>query len=167
MARLTYDIYDTAIFGAVANTLHTLFQIVQGQDAVHNRGFTNTRGAGQFPAEETFTIESIGVYPDADFIPADLESMWRGSYLELTVTNTTMLLSPLTVFAKYAAWGGHFTQATAADAAAIGKLGLGRKLPMPIEVPGGTQFKIEVFQAEATAAAMNVKCVLNGILERG
>jgi len=159
--------YDTAVFGAVADTLHTLFQIVQGQDATHNKGFTNTRGAGQFPSEEMFTIESIGIYPDADFILADLESMWRASYLELTVTNTTMLLSPLSVFAKYGGWGGHYTQASAADAAAIGKLGLGRKLPIPIEVKGGTQFKVEIFQSIATAASMNVKCVLNGILERG
>ncbi len=167
MGRLIYDLYDTAIFGASANKLHTLFQIIQGQDTTHVKGFTNTRGAGQFPSEEDFQIDSIGVYPDGDFILADLESMWRGSYLELTVTNTTMLLSPLSVFAKYAGWGGHYSQTAAADGAAIGKLGMGRKLDIPIEVDGGTQFKVEVFQAVATAASMNVKVVLNGILNRG
>lgn len=167
MGRIIYDIYDTAIFGVSANTLHNLFQIIQGQDATHVKGFTNTRGAGQFPSEEDFTIESVGVYPDADFILADLESMWRGSYLELTVTDKTMLLSPLAVFAKYAGWGGHYSQSTGADATAIGKLGMGRKLDIPIEVPGGTQFKVEVFQSVATAAGMNVKVVLNGILVRG
>ena len=78
-----------------------------------------------------------------------------------------MILSPLSVFAKYGGWGGHFAEAAASDVAAIGKLGMGRKLDIPIEVPGGTQFKVEVFQSIATAASMNLKIVLNGILDRG
>ncbi len=165
MADYTATLYDTAVFGTTAGAEHTLFQVAQGGDSTHVEAFTNMRGAGSLPNDEDFRVDEIAVFPDVNASAADLQNMTIGSFLEVRVSDKTVLKAPLAMFMKHAAYGGLYTQATAANEALIGLLGDGYKLPIPIAIPGGTSFRVRIYQGTAmSAASQNLKVALNGVL---
>lgn len=164
MADLRYFLYDTAVFGTTAGTEHVLFQVAQGGDATHTEDFTNSRGAGSLPSEERFVCDRIGVFVDAAIADAEVEKVFTGSFLEIRVADKSVFKAPLKVCAGYGGWSGHFTQATAANRALIGPAQGYCHLDIPIEIPGGTAFRVRVYQKTALAAAANVKVVLGGVL---
>jgi len=167
MTDFAYTLYDTAEFDDAADVEHTLFQVGQGADATHNKGFTNARGGGSMPGEERFEVKSIDVWLDADAIAADRENMWLASYLEFEVSDKTVLIAPLSQFAKNNSFGGFVGQAAAADEALIGRTGNGYHLEIPIILEGGNSFRVVVFQGTALATdPTNVKVALNGVLSR-
>lgn len=165
MPDYSFHIYDTALFGVTAGTTHTLFQVPQGGDATHVMDFTNMRGAGQFPVNEKFTIRKIMVASESELAEADVTAWYRLSYLKLLRSNHEDLISPLLPLIAYAGFGGHFTQAAAANRALIGRMGEGYVLTPNISIDGGDAFKIEVFQGVALSAAnQRIKVILEGIL---
>lgn len=164
MPDYRYDIYDTAVFGAAAATTFDLFQVPQGADATHTESFTNARGSGQFPVKENFLIDWIGVIYDYNTVLADIPKIQVGSFLKVIVNNFEILKAPLARFIANSAYGGHYSQAAAADEAVIGLIGNGYFLDIPILIPGGTQFKVQLFQNLAITAASNMKTVLCGKL---
>lgn len=164
MPDLRYALYDTYVFGAAASS-GRLFQVAEGGDATHVTAFTNSRGAGVIPQNEKFTIDRI--YAIEDYIPliANRVNITIASWIELIVSNRSVLKIPLILCWYNNAYGGHFAQAAAADLAVIGRMGQGYDLTdHPIVIDGGNQFVVVVNQGTAVAAASNVKFVLNGIL---
>lgn len=163
---LDYTLYDTAIFGTVANFESVLFQVAQGADVTHIESFTNMRGAGALPQEEAFKCNWIGVAVDfTSTLPQDYKAMWLGSFLEFRLSDKTVLKAPLAMFAAASGFSGHYSQAAAADNAAIGLMGNGYTLDIPIEISGGTAFRVRIVQGTVlSAVSKNVKVLLNGIL---
>ena len=103
----------------------------------------------------------------ADIVEADAMDMWIGAYLEFRLSDETRILAPLVEFAAHNGFGGHYSQAAAADGALIGRLGKGRDLEIPIMIPGGTIFRADVHQLTAlSVATTNVKIGLYGTLTR-
>lgn len=165
--KMRYDVYDTAFFGTVASTLFSLFQAAQGSTSVLTKSVTNSRGAGAFPQNETFTVDWLGVFLDELPNVVDAQSVFLDSYAEIRVNDETVLLTPLRMLAAKNGWGGHFGQAAAANLAAIGLMGEGKPLDIPIEIPGGTAFRVDVFQGTAlSAVTQSVRFVMSGILDR-
>lgn len=168
MADLTYTLYDTAVFGATVNAESILFQVAQGSDATHTEAFTNSRGAAQLPVGEKFLIRKVFAIPNHAIINADIETIWRNSFLQIRVADFNLLWVPLVMCAYRADYGGHFGQAAAADLARIGRVGMGYDLEdHPIDLPGGTAFRVRVLQGPAVAANSNVIIGLHGVLTVG
>ncbi len=165
MARRHYPLYDTAVPSTAANTEHTLFQVAEGADSTHTKGFTNSRGAGQLPGEESFEIHNIGIFGDTVMPLADREGLYLDSYIEIQVNDQTMIRVPAALCARNDGYQGHFAETTASDVNAIGKVGQGFQLMMPITIPQGSGFKVIYSQGTALTAAENLKVVLDGILE--
>lgn len=165
---IRYQMYDTAIFSTSLAGEQVLFGVAQGADATHNKGYTNSRGAGSFPQNEKFVIDRIGVFCDENnVLPADLINLWRQSYLEIRVQDVTQWLSPLRSLAYQNAFGGHYSQTAAANGTAVGLMGDGYELDIPIEVAGGAAFKVIVNQGTVLATAtQQIKVVLDGLLTR-
>lgn len=161
---LRYYLYDTAILSTVVNTEFQLFKVPQGGDATHTENFTNMRGAGSLPTEEKFIIDWVGVIIDYDTVIGDIRKMWLKSFLEIRVNDKSVLKAPLIMFSNQNMYGGHYTQAAAADQYAVGPMGDGMELDKKIEIPGGTSFFIRLFQGTAlSAATCNTKVVLGGV----
>lgn len=164
MPDISFVLFDTAVFGVAASD-QSLFQVSMQGDATHTENFTNSRGAGSLPQNEKFTLKEIGVFPETDLLIADIEAMQRGSFIEVIISDVHYMKIPLQLCMKASGYGGHFGQAAAADAALIGVMNDGYKLEIPIEIPGGTQFRIRVVQGTALGvASKNVKVCLIGIL---
>lgn len=164
---LRYDLYDTAFFGTAASTLFSLFQSAQGSQSTLTKSVTNSRGAGQLPSNESFAIDWIGTFLDEVPNVVDAQAVWIDSYCEIRVNDETVLLTPLRRIAACNSWGGHFGQAAAANLATVGLMGDGYKLDNPIEIPGGTSFRVDIFQGTALSAiTQSVRFVMSGILGR-
>lgn len=167
MSELRYPMYDTAFFTNAAGGISTLFSNPQGSNSTLTKSVTNSRGAGQFPQNEAFAADWLGIFLDEIPLVGDIQKVWVDSYLEFRVNDETVMLSPLRMLAALNAFGGHFGQAAAADLAAVGLMGNGLPLDIPIIIPGGTAFQVLVFQGTAlSAAAQSVRFVMNGILTR-
>lgn len=166
MPEMDYVLYDTAAFGNAANTEHLLFQVAQGGDATHTESFTNSRGAGQIPNEETMVIEEIAVTVVTNqATPSDYQNVWIASFLEIKIADFSWGKFPLALLARANSYGGHYSQAAAADDAMIGLQGKGLQLKRPITLKGGTSFKVRVFQGTALGgASRNVLISLIGVL---
>lgn len=168
MTKYRYTLYDSMIFGTAAQAEQPLFQVQQGGDTTHTKSFTNMRGAGSLPNQESFTIDKIGVYMDfLNLVPADLENVWLSNYLELRVADNSVLLIPLRAAAQYNGFNGFYSQAAAANASLGGLVGDGYALDLPILVPGGTALRVNMPQVTAlTVASVPVRVLLHGILDR-
>lgn len=166
MPELRYDLYDTFVFGAAAGQ-GRLFQVAEGGDAVHTTAFTNSRGAGVIPQNEKFVIDWIGAVEDYIPLIANRVNIFLGSWVELIISNTSVLKVRLQRIWAHNEYGGHFTQLAAADLSIIGRSGNGYSLAdHPLTIDGGTQFTLIVNQGTAVAAASNVVFVLGGTLTR-
>lgn len=167
MPDYSTTLYDTAVFGNSANVDHTLFQEAQGASATATKSKTNSRGAGQLPQNEEFEVRSIHASYDGNAALADEENWLKDSYLEFRLSDETIFECPLRWVASRNAFGGHYSQGTAADESMIGLIGEGYMLDIPIVIRGGTGFRVTVHQGTAlSAASQNVKVVLKGTLTR-
>jgi len=166
MPTLSWVMYDTVIFGTTANVVHTAFVVQQGGAAGKGKEITNMIGPGELPAQNSMEINRIGVSHHDGLVLADIEDIWDETYLELFINNQTYFISPLRLLANRNGYGGHYSQAAAADEFVIGLLGDGYELPVSIIVPSGTQFKVEVKQGPVMAANTNVLISLYGKLTR-
>ena len=168
MTKYRYTLYDTMVFGVAVQPEQALFQVQQGADATHSKSFTNMRGAGSLPNQEKFSIDKIGVYVDFNVVlPADLYNIWLGNYLELRVADNSVLLIPLRAAAQYNSFGGHYSQAAAANGTMGGITNDGYELDIPVDVPGGTGLRVNVPQSTVlSVASIAVRVLLHGILDR-
>lgn len=170
MARidLRYPLYDSVIFGTTAVGEQLLFQVPQGGDTTHTKSFTNARGAGFLPQNESFKVDNIGVFTDFNhLVPADLYNIWISNYLFVRVSDQTLFFAPLRSCARFQNFVGHYSQATAANGTFAGLAGDGMKLDVPIIIPGGVQFGVTVAQVTALSVAnVPIRVVLDGILTR-
>jgi hypothetical protein len=166
--NLSYQLYDTAIFNIALAGEVSLFQVPQGGDATHTKSFTNARGAGFLPQNESFDIDNIGIYQDfMNLVPADLENVWISNYIFIRVSDQTLFFSPLRSCARYNEFNGFYSQAAAANATLGGLAGGGYNLDNPITIPGGVAFSVVVAQVTPmTVNAIPVRCVLDGVLHR-
>lgn len=166
--KLTYPIYDSLPFGTAVQAEQALFQVQQGGDATHTKQFTNMRGAGSFPNNESMVVTKIGVFFDFNFtIESDVENIWINNYLELRVNDQTMIIAPLRMFAQYNGYAGHFAQTALANDVMGGLQNDGYELPNPIVIPTGTAFRVNIPQNTVlTVAAVPLRCVLHGIYDR-
>lgn len=168
MAELDFVLYDTVAFGTVAATETILFQVARGSDATHNEAFTNSRGAGALPSGEDFQLNWLGLAVDYNTVLADIPKLYLASFFELRVNDITVLQLPLVMIASNSGYGGHYTQAAAADEAVIGIMGDGFMLNKPIHIGGGVSFKPRIVQGTALAAgSSNMKLLLRGVLKTG
>lgn len=157
-------LYDTWQPGTTANAEATLFQTAQGGDSTHTESFTNARGAGQLPAGEKFVIEKVKLIIDEQIAEADFDTRLYGGFIEVRIKDKTVLKAPAQMFFAHSAYGGHFTQATAALTQSIGPIGDGFTLKLPLTLNGGERFQVRCVQGAAFAAAIDHKVVLEGIL---
>lgn len=163
-----FAIYDTAVLGTTAKTVHTMFQVAVSQSATADRFYTNMRGNGIFPNQENFLIKKLFVFPDANFNEDDRENYFLNSYLSIIYKDQLVLSVPSRLAVGRASYGGHFTQGTAADEALIGLEGDGYMLELPLLIEGGNSFKVEYGQGVAmSAGSQNIKVVLDGRLTLG
>lgn len=166
MPDFRYDVYDTYVFGAAASQ-GRLFQVAEGGDATHTTAFTNSRGAGVFPQNEKFVVDYICAIENYIPLIANRANIMVNSWIELIVSNFSVLKVPLMRVWAYNAYGGHFTQAVAADLSNTGRIGTGYDLKdHPIVIEGGTQFTMVVNQGTAVAASSNVLFLMSGVLSR-
>lgn len=164
----SYMLYDTAIFDNAAPTPHNLFQVALNGDAVHVLNFTNMRGAGSLPQRETFMLQKIGVWVDAELPEDDLNNLWYLQTLKFVLNNEDIIIAPLSAFAMFDGFSGILTQAAAADIAAIGRLGDGWEVEPEILIEGGIPFAVEIDQQTSmSVATKQVKVGLLGILNKG
>lgn len=164
-ATFDYDLFDSVVFGTTAALIQALFQTAEGADATHTRQFTNMRGAGSLPTAESFTVRSIHVVSEVSPPQADIEKIYQDSWLEFILNNLSILRSPLRMFASSSDWYGHFTQAAAADITVLGAGGMGRNLAIPVVIPGGTAFKVNVYNGTALSANHTLRVLLRGDLK--
>ena len=166
MAVLYYPIWDTAVFGAAANTEFLLFQVAQQGDATHTESFTNSRGAGVFPASESYLIKKVSVVVDFNILQANAQTWYVGAFLEIRVSDVIRFKAPLQLLMDASAFGGASSTTAGANQNTVGLLGDGFELPPDrfINVPGGAPWKVRVFQVTAAAASSNIKVVLQGDL---
>jgi len=157
-------LYDTWQPSTVASAEAILFQTPQGGDSTHTESFTNSRGAGVLPSGEKFTIKTVKLILDKMIAEANFDTRLYGGFIELRVKDKTLLKAPAAMFYAHSAYGGHFTQATAALTQAVGPLGNGFTLDIPIIINGGERFQVRCVQGAAFAAAMDHKVVLEGVL---
>lgn len=162
MAELDFVLYDTVPFGATANAEFNLFQITQGGDSTHNEQFTNMRGAGALPQNESFKVNWIGVVVDFQTVKADVDTMFNSSFLEVRVADFSRLKAPTALFVSNSAYGGGALEATIVDTITVGLMGDGFHLNIPIDIKGGDPFRVRVVQGPAITAASNMKVCLRG-----
>lgn len=166
--KYSYTLFDTAIFTTALAGEQALFQVAQGGDAVHTKAFTNMRGAGSLPNNESFNVKKIGVYQDfLNLVFADLLNIWLLSYLELRVNDESVLQIPLRAAAQYNGFGGHYSQAAAANGALGGLSNDGYALEFPVMIKGGVSWRVNVNQGVVTTVAnIPVRVLLHGDLNR-
>ena len=157
-------LYDTWQPSTTAAAEAMLFQVPQGGDATHTESFTNARGAGVLPSGEKFLIKKIKLIIDEQIAEADFDTRLYGGYIEVRIKDKTVLKAPCQMFFAHSAYGGHFTQATAALTQSIGPIGDGFILDLPILINGGERFQVRCVQGVAFAAAIDHKVALEGIL---
>lgn len=162
--EIDYVYYDTAPFGSTANTIHTLFQTANGADSTHTDSFTNMSGSGAFPQSEDFSVMWLGAAIDYNGIAADIQNTFIANVVTVEIANKQLLKIPLFMLATRSSFGGHFTQATAADEATIGLTGDGYTLRKALAIPKGTGFRILVSQVTAlSTTGRNIKILMGGI----
>lgn len=167
--NLSYPLYDTAVFNIAPVGEVSLFQVPQGGDATHNKSFTNARGAGFLPQNESFEINKINVFQDfLNLVPADLENVWLSNYVYIRVSDQTLFFAPLRMCANYNEFNGFYSQGAAANATLGGLQGAGYDLGKnPIEIPGGVAFSVVIAQITVTTVnAIPMRVVLDGTLTR-
>lgn len=164
MADLSYVLFDTAPFGNAAGVEMLLFQVQQGGDSTHTEQFTNMRGPGFLPQKEIFVVDKISSVVDVVLAEADVQSWFRATFLEIRLNNQTYLKIPIVLTVDGSLYGGHFTQAAAANRALIGVQGDGYELKMPIKIEGQQPFVVRILQGTALAAANQfIKVCLHGV----
>lgn len=167
MVDLSWMLYDTALFGTVDNTPHTLFQVAEGGDATHVADFTNMRGFGVLPSTEKFVARKIGVALETNATESDAEDWFLDGYLRLYLANNVVFQAPTLALISNTGFNGHFAQAAAANRALIGRNGNGYELDPQLVIGGGVLFKVELYQGTVVAANnTRVKVMLDGILTR-
>ena len=165
MPTIHYPLFDTAAFGTTGGAEFTLFQVAQGTTATATESFTNMRGTGVLPNPESFTLHKIRIFPDYAVTRTDVSAIWRGSYLQLRVNDQIRLHIPTALCASNAAYSGTDTTTAGANQNAVGLLGDGYELKVPVEIPGGTVFRVRLVQGAALSAANSfIKVVLDGLL---
>lgn len=166
MPDVDWIMYDTAPFTIAAAGQLQLFQVPQGGDATHIEAYCNTPGAGSLPANQNFVIKAIAIYPDQDVTIGDLRLVFKQSYVEIVVSDKVMLKVPM----AYLAAPMDFSQAVNfADPLVLAAGAYSAPLyefVIPISIPGGTPFKVNITQITALIAAVQVKCLLIGTLTR-
>lgn len=162
---LSYILYDTAPFSTVDEVDFPLFQVAQGGDATHVKAFTNSRGAGQLPSVEKFVIKHVEVFPNDRLTIADAGVWFIDGYISIEVANKEVFVSPLAAVIGGPSPTGHFTQAVAADLSSLQFNGRGYDFELPIEIPGGTPYKVTLHQGNVLAVATQlIVCALHGTL---
>lgn len=165
MPQVKYTLYDTAVFGATANTEFLLFQTRQGADATHTENFTNSRGPGVMPQEESFELHQIDVYPDFAVLEANVGTWFNAGVLEIKIADKSMLKVPLTVCLGENVWSGADASTAAANQAHVGLNNGGYPLgDKPLTFAAGVVFVVRILQGTAAAASSNIKVALTGFL---
>ena len=166
MPDVDWIFYDTAVFTSGPAGQLQLFQIPQGGDTTHVENFTNSIGSGSLPANMSFIIRAIAIYAELDVLQLELPKIFNKSYLEIVISDKVMLKAPLAYFAAPQQYAGQFELASAALQQLVSWTGPLFELTIPIPIPGGTPFKINITQIVATTADEQVKCLLLGTLSR-
>lgn len=165
MADYSFTLFDTALFSNVDEVDFPLFQVAEGGDATHVKSFTNSRGAGQLPSSEKFTLKHVEVYPNERLTIADAGVWFIDGYLSIELSNREIFRAPLLQVIGGAQPTGHFTQAVAADLSSLQFNGKGYTFEIPIEIMGGTPFKVVLHQGNVLGVASQaIVCALNGVL---
>jgi len=155
-----YPFYDTARLQTSVGVI-TMFNTAEGNDATHQGQDTNMRVGGNWVESEDVVIDCIKVFRDGAWILNDIPLVYQENYLKVYVAQENVLQLPLSLFIANDSFSGIGLEATQTDAFMIGKQGYGYKLDIPIEVAGGTAFKVEFHQVTAIATANSlVKVVL-------
>jgi len=164
---LTHILYDTALTSASAAKTDKLFQHGEGSDTTHVSSFTNMVGDGAFPQTISMVVKRIEVFPEANVLHTELALIFNKAYLEFVLAEQSLLQIPLIMAAARHALVGQFHEVTAdTDCACMAPTGPGFELAIPIAIPGGTHFEIDVAFPGATAAVEQLKVMLRGTLTR-
>jgi len=166
MPDYNHYLYDTALLQNAVDEI-VLFQNPQGSSSSFPASITNMKGAGQLPSSESMEVHHIHGFVDENVVAADADNIWLLSTITMYINEIQQFRVPLKTIASMNAFGGHYTQATAANEALIGLVGYGWKLRIPIRIPGGTQFSVVLSQGTALSTTnINFKVALDGILTR-
>lgn len=166
MPDVDWILYDTAPFTIAAAGQLPLYQIPQGGDAVHTEDFCNTPGAGSLPANQNFMIKAIAIYPEPSCLQVDIDLVFNRSYVEIIVADKVMLKAPMAYFAAPQSFGGSNGIVLAALATWVSYSGPLFEMVIPIPIPGGTPFRVNITQVVGISANTQVKCLLIGTLTR-
>ncbi len=164
MADFHTTLFDTWQPGTTANAEAILFQTPRGGDSTHNERFTNARGAGQLPSEESFLIRKLGVAVDEVIADSELDTAFYGALMEIRLKDKLVFSAPVRWIIAASGWSGFAAQATAADLDSVGPVGDGLLLDPQVQIMGGTRFDVRMVQGAAFGAVQDFKVVLEGIL---
>jgi len=164
MADFHTTLFDTWQPGTTALAEAALFQVPQGGDATHTSNFTNSRGAGQLPAEESFLVKRIGLQLDEMPLYADLSKVLFGGVVEIRIGDKVVFSAPARRLVQASGFLGNTVTASAAAVDAMGFSGDGFTLEVPIVLAGGKRFVVNCKQGVALSTAIDLKVVLEGIL---
>ena len=164
MADFHTTLFDTWQPGTTANAEATLFQTPRGGDSTHNERFTNARGAGQLPAEESFQVQKRGVMADEIVVEADHDTYLYGALMEIRLKDRVVFSAPVMALMQATGRSGPLVVASAGAVNFTGPLGDGFELNIPILIMGGTRFDVRMVQGAAFAAAVDFKVILEGVL---
>ncbi|MCD6422344.1 hypothetical protein J7L13_03290 [bacterium] len=141
MAKINWVWYDKNSISAAGTT--TYFNHDQ---ATSGKNITNMKMSGQLPASEKFTINSIDILIDEAASAADKALLEKDAIVEMIIGETTVLQAPLYLFkSNYNNYMWRFN--------------------IPIELPGGVGFKVELHVGTAPSTATDVIVNLIGIRE--
>lgn len=153
MPTRSYSFYDTATLANAANTVHEMFQVRQGGTTNATKFVTNMRGNGEFQSSETFELKGIKAFPNSVLALADMQSLLFASYVEIQYQDNIVFQCTLRECIALNHWGGHYSQAAAADGGAIGIQNDGYMLENPLTIQGGNSFRVLIGQGTALTTA--------------
>jgi hypothetical protein len=162
--EINTTLFDTWQPGTTASAESSLFQVPQGGDSTHVDTFTNSRGAAQLPADESFLVKRVALVLDEIPVYADLGKVGHGSLVEIRVKDKVVFSAPAKRLFASSGYLGNSVTAAAALTDAMGYNGDGFPLDPPLLIPGGARFAVRCKQGVALSVAVDVKLVLDGVL---
>lgn len=164
---LRYVLYDSLLTTAAKQDV-LLFQVAQGADATHTESFTNMRGAGSLPAQESFTIQKIGVIVPPTIVAADFLAYFMNAFVQIRARDQVVAWVPLPLCLIASSWNGFSNLAAAGGLSAIGNLRDGFDLlDLPLVISGGEKFAARVVLNTAPTVVATLIIALIGKLTIG
>jgi len=134
-------------------------------EAAKGRTITNMKMAGQLPSGESFLIKSIQLFIDSIEDYTDAQKLLSKSIVMLEIGEERKFIAPSSFFVPQGSLQGSVSAGGLTTGVPIdlhGVQGAVYEFNIPIELPGGVGFKVELETTQTLGAATGVYVVLVG-----